>query len=414
MARRHPAWFRARQAARPRMSDVRRRPGREALGCCSGTGADLPPGRTNARPWPPPAVHRACTGVYRDRSAEACAAAINQWARLWFLAGEPCANSSKGGAPPSANCWCDVTPSRCCPGLAANDRRGRCPWNRGSGAGPGGTAGPQKVAATLQALAEVLAGWDQAAVPPDTLSTRQWAIPSRVIWPYWRRCATAGGEARPPHSPPPRRPAGLQDSGRARPALESEPARRAGPSALRIGQPGCSLRRRRNCACRPGEAASPRAAGRASAMPALLQLRLRPQPGRASGNLRAQRRPALRHPQSPSGLAARPWRLRTGRRSGEQAHGDPRLGGRSWPGAEFYQQALFHFPGPGRDGAYRAQWPPSFLLGERSCSLRGLVRGASPACDRWMRRFGVQAQTPGGWMHNRCRMIVALLLGQGS
>jgi deoxyribodipyrimidine photo-lyase len=72
---------------------------------------------------------------------------------------------------------------------------------------------------------------------------------------------------------------------------------------------------------------------------------------------------------------------------------------------EFYQQALFHFPELA-DGPYRPQWKhfpweddPQRLLAWQQ-GLTGM-----PIIDAAMRQLNAS-----GWMHNRCRMIVASYL----
>jgi deoxyribodipyrimidine photo-lyase len=72
---------------------------------------------------------------------------------------------------------------------------------------------------------------------------------------------------------------------------------------------------------------------------------------------------------------------------------------------EFYQQALFHFPELA-EGPYRPQWrafpwenDPSRFAAWRE-GLTGM-----PIIDAAMRQLNAS-----GWMHNRCRMVVASFL----
>ena len=76
---------------------------------------------------------------------------------------------------------------------------------------------------------------------------------------------------------------------------------------------------------------------------------------------------------------------------------------------EFYQQALFHFPELA-DGPYREQWR-RFPWENNADWFDFWKEGQTgmPIIDAAMRQLN---QT--GWMHNRCRMIVASLSGQGS
>jgi deoxyribodipyrimidine photo-lyase len=72
---------------------------------------------------------------------------------------------------------------------------------------------------------------------------------------------------------------------------------------------------------------------------------------------------------------------------------------------EFYQQALFHFPELA-DGPYRPQWKqfPWENDPERLAAWREGRTGV-PIVDAAMRQLNAS-----GWMHNRCRMIVASFL----
>jgi deoxyribodipyrimidine photo-lyase len=72
---------------------------------------------------------------------------------------------------------------------------------------------------------------------------------------------------------------------------------------------------------------------------------------------------------------------------------------------EFYQQALFHFPELA-EGPYRPQWrafPWENDAGRFEAWGEGLT--GVPIVDAAMRQLGES-----GWMHNRCRMIVASYL----
>jgi deoxyribodipyrimidine photo-lyase len=72
---------------------------------------------------------------------------------------------------------------------------------------------------------------------------------------------------------------------------------------------------------------------------------------------------------------------------------------------EFYQQALFHFPELA-EGPYRPQWklfPWDNHQGHYEAWCEGLT--GMPIIDAAMRQLNES-----GWMHNRCRMIVASYL----
>jgi deoxyribodipyrimidine photo-lyase len=72
---------------------------------------------------------------------------------------------------------------------------------------------------------------------------------------------------------------------------------------------------------------------------------------------------------------------------------------------EFYQQALFHFPELA-EGPYRPQWrhfPWDNHQGHYEAWCEGLT--GMPIIDAAMRQLNQS-----GWMHNRCRMIVASYL----
>ncbi|MFM7465577.1 MAG: FAD-binding domain-containing protein, partial [Cyanobium sp.] len=72
---------------------------------------------------------------------------------------------------------------------------------------------------------------------------------------------------------------------------------------------------------------------------------------------------------------------------------------------EFYQQALFHFPELA-EGPYRPQWR-HFPWQNESEWLEAWREGLTgvPIVDAAMRQLKAS-----GWMHNRCRMIVASFL----
>ena len=156
------------------------------------------------------------------------------------------------------------------------------------------------------------------------------------------------------------------------------------------------------CPCRPGEAA---AAAQLEAFAAGALGRYEPGrnfPGEAgtSGLSAALKFGTL----SPRQAWAAAQQARPGARSDEerQAIGvwEQELAWR-----EFYQQALFHFPELA-EGPYRAQWRafPWENDPERFAAWGDGLTGV-PIVDAAMRQL-----RESGWMHNRCRMIVASYL----
>ena len=290
-------------------------------------------------------------------------------------------------------------------------------WNRD--VEPSGRARDRAVAAALQADGRrVLVDWDQLLVAPEALRTGA-GDPYRVYGPFLRNWrgqverkqalaapGTAGGIE------PLAAPTGLLDLDPAtlpRPDLwEALPRLETVPPATRFGAAfaGADL-----CPCRPGEAA------------ALAQLEAFCE-GPASG--RGQRAPLLAYePQrnlpgiaGTSGLSAA---LAFGTLSPRQAWAaagaarefirseEERTAISVWEQElawrEFYQQALFHFPELA-DGPYRPQWRhfPWENDPERLEAWRQGLTGV-PIVDAAMRQLNAS-----GWMHNRCRMIVASFL----
>jgi deoxyribodipyrimidine photo-lyase len=288
-------------------------------------------------------------------------------------------------------------------------------WNRE--VEPYGRGRDRQVAAALQAGGRrVLADWDQLLVAPEALRTGA-GDPYRVYGPFlrnWRgqleRKALLGA-ASADGLEPVAAPSGLQDLDPASfpterralwdalPRLEALPATTAcfGGSDL--------------CPCRPGEAA------------ALAQLAAFAEGGagsRAGGAALLSYEPERNLPGEP-GTSCLSAALACGTLSPRQAWAASRaarelarseealtsigvweqeLGWR-----EFYQQALFHFPELA-DGPYRPRWKhfPWENDPERLAAWREGLTGV-PIVDAAMRQLNES-----GWMHNRCRMIVASFL----
>ena len=291
-------------------------------------------------------------------------------------------------------------------------------WNRD--VEPYGRERDRRVAAALQAQGQrVLVDWDQLLVPPELLRTGA-GDPYRVYGPFlrnWRRqveqraalgSAAKGGLA--PLAAPvelldltPDPADGAWPEERRR-LWESLPLRRTVPAAEEIGAPfdGEAL-----CPCRPGEAA------------ALARLEAFCGGGPGGGALLTYGEGRnLPGEEGTSALSAalkfgtlsprQAWAAAQGAR--ELAHGAEALDSigvweqeLAW--REFYQQALFHFPQLA-EGPYRPQWrhfpwqnDPHWADAWRE-GLTGV-----PIVDAAMRQLNGC-----GWMHNRCRMIVASFL----
>jgi deoxyribodipyrimidine photo-lyase len=257
----------------------------------------------------------------------------------------------------------------------------------------------------------VLVDWDQLLVAPEALKTGG-GDPYRVYGPFqrnWRgqveRKAAAGSALQGGLDPLPA-PAGLIDLDPAalpepRAALWAQlPLRHNLPTLAQLGQTfdGADC-----CPCRPGEAA------------ALEQLQafcdggglLAYEPGR---NIPGEA--------GTSGLSAalkfgtlsprQAWAAAQGARElarSSEALESIQVWEQELAWREFYQQALFHFPELA-EGPYRPQWkhfPWENHQGHYEAWCEGLT--GMPIIDAAMRQLNES-----GWMHNRCRMIVASYL----
>ncbi len=283
-------------------------------------------------------------------------------------------------------------------------------WNRD--VEPYGRARDRRVAAALQAAGRrVLVDWDQLLVAPEALKTGG-GDPYRVYGPFqrnWRgqveRKAAAGSALQGGLDPLPA-PAGLIDLDPAalpepRAALWAQlPLRDRLPTLAELGQ---AFDGAECCPCRPGEAA------------ALEQLQafcdggglLGYEPGRnipgeagTSGLSAALKFGTL----SPRQAWAAAQAARELARSSEALE-SIQVWEQELAWREFYQQALFHFPELA-EGPYRPQWklfPWDNHQGRYEAWCEGLT--GMPIIDAAMRQLNES-----GWMHNRCRMIVASYL----
>ena len=293
-------------------------------------------------------------------------------------------------------------------------------WNRD--VEPFGRERDRRVARALQADGrKVLAGWDQLLVEPEALTTGA-GEPYRVYGPYWRswhrrmeQLEALGSAASGGLDPLPA-PSSLIDcdpgvlSGL--PLLSPHPETGEDSTPwLQHGFPGTDL-----CPCRPGEAAAQ------AQLEAFCAGASRGGSGRSASLLHYDGGRTIPSKAGTSGLSAA---LKFGTLSPRQAWAAAQqarttvaaLGGAeealasiqvweqelAW--REFYQQALFHFPELAA-GPYRPQWRcfPWENDPQRFEAWREGLTGM-PIIDAAMRQLNES-----GWMHNRCRMIVASFL----
>jgi deoxyribodipyrimidine photo-lyase len=282
-------------------------------------------------------------------------------------------------------------------------------WNRG--VEPQERARDRRVAAALQAGGQkVVVGWDQLLVAPEELRTGA-GDPYRVYGPFlrnWRgqverQMGPGQGDLDPLPAPGgllDLDPACLQDPALSLPLLSTVPT--SVELAPALGDPfaGADL-----CPCRPGEAAA------AAQLLAFCEGERAPllgyEPGRnlpgipGTSALSAALRFGTLSPRQA-------WAAARGAR--EQARSDEaRASITVWEQElawrEFYQHALFHFPELA-EGPYRPQWR-QFPWENDPDRLAAWQEGRTglPIIDAAMRQL-IQS----GWMHNRCRMIVASYL----
>ncbi|MFZ0406583.1 MAG: FAD-binding domain-containing protein [Cyanobium sp.] len=368
----------------------------------------------------------ALTGVVVLDPAELQAATMAP-ARRWFLRESLRELSERWRAAGSRLVLLQGDPRLLLPRLAIASGATVVAWNRG--VEPAERERDRQVAAALQGDGvKVLADWDQLLVPPELLRTGG-GDPYRVYGPFlrnWRgqveRRAAAGALD---SLPAPRELLDLDPASLARPDLwQSLPRLEAVPPEAQLGgaapasdpsqiaaaspdpsgqqQPfaGADL-----CPCRPGEAAAlaqleafcdserspihayeparniPGEAGTSALSAALALGTLSPRQAWAAAR---QARELARSDEALTSITV--WEQEL-----------------AW--REFYQQALFHFPELA-DGPYRPQWRhfPWQNDPERLQAWQDGLTGM-PIIDAAMRQLRAS-----GWMHNRCRMIVASYL----
>ncbi|WP_259702734.1 MULTISPECIES: FAD-binding domain-containing protein [unclassified Synechococcus] len=343
----------------------------------------------------------AVTGVFVI-DADWLSASDQASARLWFLAESLRELRQRWQEAGSRLLVLEGEATELLPRLARAIQAEVVTWNRG--VEPAERHRDRAVAAALQADGtRVLVDWDQLLVPPEALRTGS-GDPYRVYGPYWRSWRK-WLDGLPPAALTPRpAPGGLLDLEATSQAavladgLEADPAAALERLAARgRGFAGAAL-----CPCRPGEtaAAAQLAAFSQRALLDYEQGRNHPAEPGTSGLSAALRFGTL----SPrmAWAAAQAMRPATGSHEQEQAITvwEQELAWR-----EFYQQALFHFPALA-SGPYRPQWqhfPWENDTGRFDAWREGL--SGVPIVDAAMRQLNQS-----GWMHNRCRMIVASFL----
>jgi deoxyribodipyrimidine photo-lyase len=318
-------------------------------------------------------------------------------ARVWFLLESLRELQQRWREAGSRLLLLQGDPEQLLPRLAAAIGAEVVAWNRD--VEPFGRERDRRVAAALRAAGrKVLVDWDQLLIAPEALQTGA-GDPYRVYGPFWRnwrgqveRQVAAGGLAPAPA------PAQLFDLDPA--DLQQLPLQETIPSADDLGQPfaGASL-----CPCRPGEAAAlEQLQAFCDGGPLLAYEPDRNFPGTAGTSALSA---ALKFGTlSPRQAWAAAQQARQQARSEEQRQAiqvwEQELAWR-----EFYQQALFHFPELA-EGPYRPQWklfPWENHQGRYEAWCEGLT--GMPIVDAAMRQLNES-----GWMHNRCRMIVASFL----
>jgi len=322
-------------------------------------------------------------------------------ARVWFLLESLAELQRRWREAGSRLLVLEGDPAELLPRLAEALGAAVVAWNRD--VEPYGRARDRQVAAQLQAQGRrVLVDWDQLLVAPEALKTGA-GDPYRVYGPFlrnWRGQVERTGMA------PVAAPEGLRDID---PTALSEPAaslwrqlpiREQLPSLAELGQPfpGAEL-----CPCQPGEAAAQAQLTGFCDGGALLAY----EPGRnipadaGTSGLSAALKFGTLSPRQAWAAAQGAKQLA---RSSEQ-HDAIAVWEQELAWREFYQQALFHFPELA-EGPYRPQWrhfPWDNHQGHYEAWCEGLT--GMPIIDAAMRQLNQS-----GWMHNRCRMIVASFL----
>jgi deoxyribodipyrimidine photo-lyase len=332
-------------------------------------------------------------------------------ARLWFLAESLRELAERWQAAGSRLLALRGDPAVVLPQLAEALQAPVLAWNRD--VEPYGRERDRRVAAALQAGGRrVLVDWDQLLISPEALRTGQ-GDPYRVYGPFWRNWrgqveAKVGlGNAAAGGLEPVAAPSGLVDLGE----QERQALQRLDAAPLPLVQPdpttGLHLPHSFTggdlCPCRPGEAAALEQLHTfCDGGPLLAYEPGRNLPGEAGTSWLSA---ALKFGTlSPRQAWAAAQQARALARSAE-AEQSITVWEQELAWREFYQQALFHFPELA-EGPYRPQWtrfPWENDEGRFEAWRQGLT--GMPIIDAAMRQLNES-----GWMHNRCRMIVASFL----
>jgi len=336
-------------------------------------------------------------------------------ARLWFLRESLLELAESWRAASSRLLVLQGDPELVLPQVAAALGAEVVAWNRD--VEPYGRERDRRVARALQADGrKVLAGWDQLLVEPEALSTGA-GDPYRVYGPYWRSwrrrveqlealASAASGGLEPLPAP-----GALLDCDPAAPIslpVVSLETGKASQSLLSHGFEGADL-----CPCRPGEAAAQQqlarfCAGLGSGRSAPL---LTYDGGRnipdedGTSALSAALKFGTLSPRQAWAAAQQARQTVAALGGAEEALASIQVWEQELAWREFYQQALFHFPELA-EGPYRPQWRafPWENDPQRFAAWREGLTGM-PIIDAAMRQLNES-----GWMHNRCRMVVASFL----
>ncbi|BEV35571.1 FAD-binding domain-containing protein [Synechococcus sp. M16CYN] len=309
-------------------------------------------------------------------------------ARLWFLTESLVELQQRWLAIGSRLLILEGDPLEVVPQLAKRIDAESVVWNKD--VEPYSRERDRQVARSLQADGrKVLVGWDQLLVAPESLKTST-GNPYRVYGPFFRNWRNKVQANRPATVDAP---AGLID-------LSSDLIPARDPlTAIRHnhGFQGAEI-----CPCRPGEAAALEQLtnfGNNAMSDYELNRNL---PGTdATSHLSAALSAGTLSPRQ-AWCVAQLARSRICNHQQHMAIGvwEQELGWR-----EFYQQSLFHFPQLA-DGPYREQW--SRFPWKNNADWFSIWKEGQtgvPIVDAAMRQLNQS-----GWMHNRCRMIVASFL----
>ena len=339
-------------------------------------------------------------------------------ARLWFLQESLLELTEAWRAAGSRLLVLRGDPEQVLPQLAATLSAEVVAWNRD--VEPYGRERDRRVARALQAdRRKVLTGWDQLLVEPEALSTGA-GDPYRVYGPYWRswrrrveQLEALGSAAS----------GGLEPLPAPRALIDCDPAPLAGLPLVNTrpdaGTPAAGwephgFRGADFCPCRPGEAAAQAQlaafcsglGGSGRSAPLLHYDEGRNIPGEAGTSaLSAALKFGTLSPRQVWAAAQQTRATVEALGGGLESLASIQVWEQELAWREFYQQALFHFPELA-EGPYRPQWR-AFPWENDAVRFEAWREGLTgmPIIDAAMRQLNAS-----GWMHNRCRMIVASYL----